>query len=140
MCFLIIRISYLYRLSYLWYAGLAMAVVFSVGILVSLLTGPIDSSTLNENLFFNFKRLSFCGLMHRKKRNSPFEVNINKKFDLFSTSIQINCVCLFLKKSFEGENNLAMDLVKDYQVQQQKGSSLKKMKTIADDSIIITSL
>jgi Na+/proline symporter len=50
--------SYLYRLSYLWYAGLAVAVVFFVGILVSLITGPIDSSQLNENLFFSIKRLS----------------------------------------------------------------------------------
>ena len=49
-------LTYLYRLSYLWYAGLAMAIVFSIGILVSLITGPIDSSKLNENLFFSFKQ------------------------------------------------------------------------------------
>jgi hypothetical protein len=42
-----------------------MVVVFSVGILVSLLSGNADRSKLNENLFFSFKKFKIL----RKKEN-----------------------------------------------------------------------
>jgi hypothetical protein len=82
-----------YKLSYLYYGLLSVIIVFLVGIVLSLLTGPIDPKTLDRNLFYNFDDFTCFGLRNiwkRARKNRKREENF---------SLEMN-----------GQNNLAIDL------------------------------
>lgn len=73
--------SDIYRLSYLYYALLSFLIVIVVGIVVSLLTGPVDSSQLNENLFVH------CSFMKKKKSK---KVIFNSQYTSLTRCIYLN--------------------------------------------------
>ncbi|RNA40535.1 sodium-coupled monocarboxylate transporter 1-like [Brachionus plicatilis] len=61
-------VTYVYRLSYLWYAALSICVCFVSGIVLSLITGRNKSKEIDERLYFNWSNL-IC----RKKEKKQME-------------------------------------------------------------------
>ena len=63
-------------------------IVFLVGIVVSLLTGPIDSSTLDQNLFFKldqfyvYKLAKTCKKDKKEKKRDPDELEMPKEHSI----------------------------------------------------------
>ena len=58
-----------YRLSYLWFAGLSLIITFILGIAISLLTGPVDSRKYDQKLFLNYSQ-TFSFFWPSKKKQS----------------------------------------------------------------------
>ncbi|XP_070184134.1 sodium-coupled monocarboxylate transporter 1-like isoform X2 [Littorina saxatilis] len=69
----------LYRMSYMWYTGLGMIIVWGVGLLVSFITGATDPSSLDPRLIcplvskllpclpLSCRERCYCGVPHKQK-------------------------------------------------------------------------
>ncbi|CAH1790194.1 unnamed protein product [Owenia fusiformis] len=83
------KISDLYTLSYMWYSGNAVITVVVVGIIVSLITGRTDPSTVDPRLIFSVGDKLFWFLPETMKHKlrfgvpklEPNDINDMKKID-----------------------------------------------------------
>ncbi|CAF0982331.1 unnamed protein product [Brachionus calyciflorus] len=64
------NITYLYRLSYLWYAALSLLVCFIFGIGISLVTGRVGENQIDDNLIFKWSSLLCCKKKEEKKEKT----------------------------------------------------------------------